>query len=145
MRTWTATTTVEARPETVLDLLTDPDACARWAPVAFDVEELSCRRLAAGSRAYVSGRLAGRRVGFDVEVHSADRSGLALSARGPVGLDVAYDLAEVPVGAEVRASVSVRPARGLLGRLLAEATSALLSAGALQHAVSRIAREAALA
>ena len=64
---------------------------------------------------------------------------------GPVGLDVAYDLAEVPAGAEVRASVSVRPARGLLGRLLAEATSALLSAGALQHAVSRIAREAALA
>ena len=43
---------------------------------------------------------------------------------------------------EVRASVSVKPSRGLAGRLLAEATGALLTAGALEEAVSRIAREA---
>jgi uncharacterized protein YndB with AHSA1/START domain len=71
MRTWTATTTTAARPEDVLDVLTDPEACARWAPLPFDVDELDGRRLAAGSRARVSGRLAGRRVGFDVEVHEA--------------------------------------------------------------------------
>ena len=38
MRTWTATTTVDARPEAVLDVLTDPDASRRWAPLPFDVE-----------------------------------------------------------------------------------------------------------
>jgi hypothetical protein len=43
----------------------------------------------------------------------------------------------------VHASVSVRSGRGLTGRLLAEATGALLTAGALQAAISRIAREAA--
>jgi Polyketide cyclase / dehydrase and lipid transport len=144
MRTWTATTTTAARPEHVLDVLTDPEAAARWAPVPFDVDELDGRRLESGSRARVSGKLAGRRVGFDVEVHEASGRGLSLAARGPVGLDVAYELAPVTGGSEVRASVSVLPSGGFAGRLLAEATSALLTAGALQAAVARIGREAAL-
>jgi carbon monoxide dehydrogenase subunit G len=143
MRTWTATTTVAARPEAVLDVLTDPDAVARWAPVPFDVDELGSPRLRRGSRARVSGRLAGRRVGFDVEVHEADAEALSLSADGPVAFDVRYDLAEAGRGSEVRASVAVRNGRGLAGRLLAEATNALLAAGALDIAVGRIAREAA--
>jgi hypothetical protein len=143
MRTWTATATVEARPEHVLEVLTDPGACARWAPVPFDVDDLGGERLLAGTRARVSGRLVGRRVGFDVEVHEADHGGLALSAHGPVALDVAYILAPTAQGSTVHASVSVRSGRGLAGRLLAEATGALLTAGALQAAVSRIAREAA--
>jgi len=145
MRTWTAETTTAARPEDVLDVLTDPEACARWAPLPFDVEELDGRRLAAGSRARVSGKLAGRRVGFDVEVHEASGRGLSLAANGPVGFDVSYELAAVDGGSEVRASVSVRPSGGIAGRLLAQATSALLSAGALEAALSRITREAAFA
>ncbi len=143
MRTWTATTTTAARPEDVLDVLTDPEACARWAPLPFDVEELDGRRLATGSRARVSGRLAGRRVGFDLEVHEASGNGLTLAADGPVGFDVDYRLSPVDGGSEVRASVSVRPSGGILGRLLAEATSALLTAGALDSALSRITREVA--
>ena len=145
MRTWTATTTAEARPEAVLDVLTDPDAAARWAPVPFDVDDLDGERLLAGSRARVSGKLAGRRVGFDVEVHEADESGVALSASGPVAFDVDYRLAEADCGgSEVHASVSVRSGGGFAGRLLAEATGALLSAGALDAALGRIAREASL-
>jgi hypothetical protein len=37
--------------------------------------------------------------------------------------------------------VSVRSGRGFTGRLLAQATDALLAGGALQRAVDRIARE----
>jgi polyketide cyclase/dehydrase/lipid transport protein len=143
MRTWTATTTTAARPAEVLDVLTDPDACCRWAPVAFELEALEGARLRAGSRARVAGRLAGRRVGFDVCVHEADERGLSLAADGPVGFDVAYELAPTAAGSEVRASISLRPSRGLTGRLLAEATGALLTAGALDAAISRIGREAA--
>jgi Polyketide cyclase / dehydrase and lipid transport len=146
MRTWTATTTTAARPAEVLDVLTDPDACTRWAPIAFELEDmgsLPAPRLRAGTQARVNGRLAGRRVGFDVHVHAADERGLTLAADGPVGFDVAYELAPAGAGSEVRASVSVRPSRGLTGRLLAEATGALLSAGALDTAISRIGREAA--
>ena len=142
MRTWTATATAEAQPEAILHVLTDPDAASRWAPVPFDVED--DRRLATGRRTRVSGRLAGRRVGFDVEVHTADANGLALTATGPVAFDVDYRLAPTTAGSEVHASISVRPQRGLTGRLLAEATGALLNAGALQHALSRLTREAAL-
>ena len=143
MKTWTATTIVDAGPEAVLAVLTDPDAVARWAPLPFDVEDLDTPRLMTGSRARVSGRLAGQRVGFDVEVHEADQRRLALAATGPVGLDVAYDLSASGEGSEVRASISVRSGKGFTGRLLAEATNALLSAGALTHAISRLAREAA--
>ena len=142
MRTWTATTTIDARPEAVLAVLTDPDAVARWAPVPFAVSGLREKRLRAGSRAYVSGRLAGREVGFDVDVHAAATDRLELTAAGPIAFDVRYDLAPHSRGSEVRASVSVRPGPGLAGRVMASATSALLSAGALNTAVSRIAREA---
>jgi hypothetical protein len=145
MRTYTAATTTLADPQAVLDVLTDPDACRRWAPVAFDVERLSEPRLAPGSRARVCGRLAGRSVGFDVEVHRADHEGLALSADGPVTLDVAYALRPAAEGSEVHASVGVRPRAGLRGRLLAEATAAVLAGGALQVALGRIAREAVTA
>jgi hypothetical protein len=145
MKTWTATTIVDAGPDAVLDVLTDPDAVARWAPIPFDVDDLDTPRLTAGSRARVTGRLAGRRVAFDVEVHEAEHGRLALVATGPIGLDVAYDLSSAHGGSEVRASVSVRRGKGLTGRLMAEATNALLSAGALSHAVSRLGREAAFA
>ena len=131
MKTWTATTSVDAAPEAVLDVLTDPDAIARWAPLPFDVDDLDTPRLMAGPTARVSGRLAGRRVGFDVEVHEADDRRLSLAADGPVGLDVNYELPRHQGGREVHASVSVRAGKGIAGRLLAEATSALLSAGAL--------------
>ena len=33
MREWTATGMIDARPEAVLDVLTDPEACAPWAPI----------------------------------------------------------------------------------------------------------------
>ena len=145
MRTWTATTTAAAHPAAVLDVLTDPDAASRWAPVPFDVDDLDGERLLAGSRARVSGKLAGRRVGFELEVHEADESGIQLSASGPVAFDVDYRLSRAGCGgAEVHASVSVRSEGGLTGRLLAEATGALLSAGALQAALGRIAKEASL-
>jgi Polyketide cyclase / dehydrase and lipid transport len=141
MRTWTATTTVDAPPEAVLDVLTDPGACARWAPIDFDVDDLVGRRLVAGSRPRLRGRLAGVEVGFDVEVLEADAHRLALRADGPVAMDVRYDLHASAGGSEVVASVGVRPGRGFRGRILAEATSALLSAGALNQALSRIAGE----
>jgi hypothetical protein len=143
MRTYTATTTAPAHPEAVLDVLTDPDALLRWAPVDFDVEHLDGPRLAEGGSARVSGRLAGREVGFDVEVHQADVDGLALSAHGPVAFDVAYEARPAPGGSEVCASVSVRSGGGLFGRAAEQATAALLHAGALGVAVDRIAASAA--
>lgn len=139
--TWTASALTGAAPEAVLAALTDPDAVARWSPVAFDVED-DAGRLRAGTRTRVSGKLAGVRVGFDVHVHEADDRRLALSASGPVALDVRYDVAPTSAGSEVRASISLAKGRGLMAGLLAEATAGLLRAGALSHAVNRIAATA---
>jgi uncharacterized protein YndB with AHSA1/START domain len=140
--TFTASALTGAPPEAVLAALTDPDAVARWSPVAFEVEDDS-GRLRAGTRTRVSGRLAGVRVGFDVEVHRADDRQLALSARGPVHLDVNYDVAPEPDGStSVRASISLAKGRGFVAGLMAEATAGLLRAGALSHAVDRIAAAA---
>jgi carbon monoxide dehydrogenase subunit G len=144
MKTWTAQAITEARPEEILAALTDPDACARWSPVQFDLEE-DLSRLRAGSRTRVSGKLAGMRVGFDVEVHHADERRLALSASGPVSMDVAYDVAPGDAGTEVRASVSVHPGRGLMSTVMAEATAGLLRAGALTAALDRLTRSCAQA
>ena len=142
MAKFTARTTVRATPEQVLEVLTDPDEIRSWSPIPFEVEELDGRRLDAGSVARVSGSLAGRRVGFDVEVHAADADGLELSAAGVISLDVQYVLERVEGGSEVTASIALRGGSGLTGRLLATATSALLKGGALELATGRIARAA---
>jgi hypothetical protein len=140
MATWTAQTRVGGLPEEVLALLTEPSSIARWAPVAFDVVDFDGRRLAAGDRVRVRGRLAGRSVEFDVEVSEADDGHLMLTAVGPIRLDVEYLALAAAHGSEVRASVTVT-GRGLIGRALAQATDALLAAGALHTAVDRIAGE----
>jgi hypothetical protein len=142
MSEWTATARAKATPCQVLQVLTLPDEIRRWSPVDFDLDDMDGTRLAAGTRGRVTGRLAGVKVGFDVEIHAADEAILELSADGPVGLDVRYELTKDESGAELAASVSMRRGGGLTGRLVANATSALLSAGALEGAAARIARVA---
>jgi hypothetical protein len=142
MAEWTTSTQANARPEQVLEVLTHPDAIRRWAPIDFDVEDLDGARLVAGSTARVSGKLGGVRVGFDVEVHAADEDGVELTAHGPIGLDVRYELVPAAGGSEVTASVALRRGGGITGRLISQATAALLSAGALDGAARGIARAA---
>jgi hypothetical protein len=138
MSTWTTQTTVTGLPDEVLDLLTEPDSIRRWAPIPFEVEDLDGERLSAGSVARVRGGLAGRNVSFDVEVFEADDGRLSLVATGPITLDVEYLVSAAPAGSEVQASVSVSGGKGLVGRVLARATDALLAAGALDTAVGRL-------
>ena len=139
---WTARAQANATPEQLLEVLTPPEEIRRWSPVEFSVGDPEDRRLVAGTRTTVSGRLAGVPVSFDVEVHSADAGRLELSADGPIGLDVRYDLARADRGADLTASVSVRRGGGLTGRVVANAAATLLSAGALDGAANRIARAA---
>jgi hypothetical protein len=145
MSEWTATARANTTPSQVLEVLTHPAKIRRWSPVDFDIEELEGRRLAAGSRGRVTGKLAGVTVGFDVRVHHADEDRLELSADGPVGFDVRYDLRGGDCGAEFDARISLRPSRGITGKIVANAASALLSAGALEGAARRIAQAAELA
>jgi Polyketide cyclase / dehydrase and lipid transport len=142
MPNWTATTTTTATPDQVLEVLTHPEEIRRWSPIDFDVDELDDARLSPGSRARVTGKVAGVRVGFDVEVHAAGEDLLELSADGPIGIDVRYELLPADAGSEVHASVSLRRGGGLTGRLVANATAALLSTGVLDGAAGRIARAA---
>lgn len=142
MSRWTATAQANATPEQLLEVLTHPEEIRRWSPVAFDVDDLDGRRLAAGIRTRVTGRLAGVSMSFDVEVRTADIDRLELLADGPVGFDVRYDLGAAAAGVELTASVGVRRGGGITGRLVANAAETLLAAGALDGATGRIARAA---
>jgi polyketide cyclase/dehydrase/lipid transport protein len=137
---WHSNTTVPASPAEVLELLTEPDAIARWAPVPFEVLALDGPRLRSGRRARVAGRLAGRSVEFDVEVLDASDERLELVAAGPISLDVRYLLRPHDDGSEIDARVSVE-GNGFFGRVLAKATEAMLAAGALRISLERLARE----
>ena len=139
MRTWSTHKTVPASPDAVLQLLTEPEEIARWAPVPFELVELDGGHLATGSRALVRGRLAGRTVDFEVDVLEAGDERLSLVADGPMLISVDYVLRPASDGSDLRATVSVR-GKGFVGRLLATATEALLGAGALQSSIERLAR-----
>lgn len=137
MRIFTAQTTVPCSPDEVLHWLTEPSEIARWAPVPFEILELDGGRLEPGSSARVQGQLAGQRVEFAVNVIDLSDRRLALAAEGPISLDVEYTVRGSVRGSGIRASISVK-GNGLLGRLLASATEALLAAGALQSALNRM-------
>jgi carbon monoxide dehydrogenase subunit G len=141
MAIWTTRTTVDATPEEVLALLTDPEECSRWSPISFEVERLDCRRLSAGCSGRVAGELAGRRVSFDVDVLDVADGRLRLHASGPVDLDVEYRAEPVAERSEVFAQVDVQPRGGLRGRLVSAAADAAV-AGMLPVAVQRIAQAA---
>jgi hypothetical protein len=140
MRKWETQTTIPGSPMAVLELLTEPDSIARWAPVPFEIVSLDHRRLRTGSRAQVSGRLGGRPLEFDVTVFEASGERLRLAADGPISIDVQYLLRPVPGGSDVRACVSI-DGRGLFGRVLARATEALLAAGVLRSSLERLGRQ----
>jgi hypothetical protein len=141
MATWETRTTVMGGPEDVLEVLTDPSAAQRWSPIGFELEQIEGDRLRSGTRAVLSGKLAGRGVSFDVEVIKASDGQLELRAIGPVEMEVAYDAIAAGDATEVVASVAVRSAGGLFGRVLSSATDALLAGGALNVAVQGVARE----
>jgi hypothetical protein len=50
MTTHTAKQTVTAQPAHVLQVLTDPAACSRWAPIAFTTDQAQGERLQAATR-----------------------------------------------------------------------------------------------
>ena len=137
---WQYNATVPGSPADVLELLTEPRAIARWAPVPFEVIAFDGARLEAGSKARVAGRLAGRSVEFDVDVLRASDERLELIAEGPISLDVQYTLRPSGAESEIEASVAVE-GRGLFGRVLAKATDTLLAAGALRMSLQRLADE----
>ena len=138
---WRARRSVFAEPPEVLAALTDPQFIALWAPVDFEVEGLCGRRLREGSHAIVSGSLAGVAVEFELRVLRADEEGLYLHARGPVDLHVAYRFIPERPGVTIDAEIELGHEPGLNARLLRAATGALLSGGALDHALGRLARE----
>ena len=140
MGRWTAHTRVAGPPDEVLELLTEPDAIARWSPIDFQVLDFAGARLGRGDRVRVQGRLIGRPLEFEVVVREADDGRLALSASGPVRLDVEYLATQCGDGSEVSASVAVS-GQGLWGRVFAQATETLLAAGALRAALDRIAQQ----
>ena len=142
MATWQSQTKVQATPEQIIDVLTDPKAAAVWSPIDFEVEHIDGDRLMTGGRARVMGRLAGREIAFDIDVIQADELRLLLTATGPIEIDVKYDVEPLDSHVELRAWVTVRSRGGLFGRILSGATEGLLGAGMLNAAVARIAREA---
>lgn len=135
---WTAGADLRADPDEVLRALTDPAMIAAWAPVAFSVEGLPGCRLEAGSRARVSGTVAGLGAAFDVEVIQADCEMLELVAHGPVSFEVSYRFRPHGRGLLVDARVAIPRKRGLTAQLLRSAAAALLNAGALRTALRRL-------
>jgi len=141
-RTWRSCVSIAAPPDRVLAALTDPAACARWSGVAFTVHGRCATRLVTGCTATVRGSLIGRSLDFDLEIFQADVDRLWLRAAGPLEMGADYALLAVDGGCRVDAEVSVRPVAVPLGPALATATALLLSAGALDAALARLAREA---
>ncbi len=142
LRTWRSGITVHAAPELVLETLTEVRACRSWSPVGFTVDGLDGPRLRPGATPRVSGNLGGRCVHFQVEVLQADPERLRLRAVGPVEMLVDYAVHTASTGSSVEAAVSVRAVPGWIGALSERLTCLLLTGGALDHALVRMAREA---
>jgi hypothetical protein len=107
---------------------------------SFEILQLDEERLCPGAYARVRGQLAGQGAEFSVHVLEVSDERLTLVAQGPVSLEVDSDVRPAHRGSRIYASVSVL-GHGLVGRLLAKATEALLAAGALQRSLNRLANQ----
>src|SRR5690348_1285468 len=107
MAVWSRCATMDGTPEQVLEVLTDAEACRRFAPVAFETGDGTPARLRAGSRTRVGGRLMGRSVDFDVHILEADDRRLELRARGPIDIEARYEVEPVADRTALHASVRV--------------------------------------
>jgi Polyketide cyclase / dehydrase and lipid transport len=143
-KTWRSCTSVRAAPEHVLETLTDPDACARWSPVPFSLDDPARAHLRTGTTTPIHGRLLGAPVRFDLHTVAANRRRLKLHARGPIDIHVHYTLQPTPSGCALDARISIPRPTTRFGRLLARGTALLLTTGTLEHALDRIAHEAEL-
>lgn len=143
MGNWTSRTTFTGDPERVLELLTDPEEAQGWSPIEFIHEDAEARRLHTGDVTHIAGQLAGRRMSFDVEIFKASDGRLRLRATGPVEIEVEYGVVARDDGSgELTAWIAVSSSGGLIGRLVASATDAVLAAGALDATVRKIAAAA---
>lgn len=140
MGTWNSQIRCPGTPEDVMRLLTEPEAIARWSPIPFELRAFQGERLAEGDQVRVGGSIGGRGVEFLVKVAAASDGCLALTATGPIRIDVEYVASAAGAQSDVRASVGVH-GHGLVGRVLAKATDALLAGGALRAALARLAGE----
>jgi len=127
-KTWRSRTTVRATPEHVIDTLTDPDACARWSPIPFSLDNGDSSRLRAGTTTHVSGRLLGAHVRFNLHTLAAHPGHLHLHAHGPIDILVHYTLKPIRAGCALDALVSIQPPNNRFGRRLAGATGLLRAA-----------------
>jgi hypothetical protein len=134
--------TVTAEPARVLQVLTDPAACGRWAPIEFTTDQPPGERLQAGTRTRLLGRIAGRNVAFEIHVVAADERGLSLRATGPVRFEVDYRLTPAARRTRIEAQITLAQTGGITGALIARATNAMLGAGALRFALRTVAAEA---
>ncbi len=143
MGNWTSRTTFAGDPVRVLELLTNPEEARTWSPIEFTLEDDEGGRLRTGDVMHIAGQLAGRRMSFDLEVFKASDGQLRLRASGPVEIEVEYGVVAREDGSgELTAWIAVSSAGGLMGRLVASATDALLAAGALDATVRKIAAAA---
>ncbi len=138
MSTFESTRPFDCDPQQLIAALTEIDAIERWTPVPFHIAD-GADRLRAGDRVRVDGGLLGRTVRFDVQVHTANASGLSLRASGP--FEIAVDYCIDSERRRLRARIQTR-ARRPLGQVLASAANAILGAGALEQALARLIREA---
>ena len=141
MSTHMAKQIVTAESAYVLQALTDPAACGRWAPIAFTTDQPPGERLQAGTRTRLQGRVAGRNVTFEIHVVAADERGLSLRATGPVRLEVDYRLTPALRRTLIEAQITLAQTGGIAGAFIARATNAMLSAGALRFALRKVAAE----
>jgi hypothetical protein len=143
MGNWTSRTTFSGDPVRVLELLTDPEEARTWAPIEFTLDGGESARLRTGDVMHIAGQLAGRRMSFNIEVFKASDGQLRLRATGPVEIEVEYGVVSRDDGSgELTAWIAVSSAGGLMGRLVASATDALMAAGALDATVRKIATAA---
>jgi hypothetical protein len=139
---WTSRTIFTGDPERILELLTDPEEAHTWSPIDFTLD-LESGRLRTGDVTHIAGQLAGRRMSFDIEIFKASDGQLRLRASGPVEIEVEYGVVARDDGSgELTAWIAVSSAGGLIGRLVASATDAVLAAGALDATVHKIAAAA---
>lgn len=119
--------TVDAPPERVMAVLSDPDEARRWFPLPVEIVDPPAAPVAEGDQMLSRGELAGQPVEFEIVIEELRDDGVTLRADGPVECRVRSRILAVDAGTELTVSLDVSSGGGISGGVMATAATPLVA------------------
>ena len=118
---------IDAPPDRVVAVLSDPEEAARWFPLPVELVDPPAAPVSEGDQMLSRGELAGQEVEFEIVIEEVRPDGVTLRATGPVECEITSHVEESGQGSDLTVSLDVSSGGGVTGGVMATAATPLVA------------------